>query len=296
MCVKIGIMKTLKEYLAEAGQNGSALGHFNISNLVQLRGIISACQKTGSPAMIGTSEGEADFIGFKMARAMVDAAREETGLPIFLNADHFHSFEKAKEALDAGYDSVLIDLSKEPYEKNLEITKSVVEYAREINPEISVEGELGYLVTDSSKIYKEKIEIPPESLTKPEEALKFVNETGVDRFAPAVGNLHGIAANEPKLDFELIKKIRAVLPSEVAMVLHGGSGIPDDQMREAVKLGFNNVHISTEIRVVYVDALRKMLAVAPDETTPYKIYKPVVEAVSAKTAEKLELFGCVNKI
>ena len=273
-----------------------AIGHFNISNLVQLKGILSAVKKTGVPVMIGTSEGEADFIGFKMARAMVDAVREETGLPIFLNADHFHSFEKVKEAIDAGYDSVLIDLSRENYKKNLEETKRVVEYAHSVNPAISVEGELGYLVTESSKVYKESFEIPSESLTKPEEALKYVNETGVDRFAPAVGNLHGIAANEPKLDFELIKKIRAVLPSEVAMVLHGGSGIPDDQMREAVKLGFNNIHISTEIRVAYVDALRKMLAAAPEETTPYKIYKPVIEAVASKTAEKLELFGSVNKI
>ena len=289
-------MKTLKEYLLEAGQKGVAVGHFNVSNLVQLKGVLSAVKKAAVPVMIGTSEGEADFIGFKTARAMVDAAREETGLPIFLNADHFHSFEKAKEAIDAGYDSVLIDLSREDYKKNLEETKKVVEYARSVNPAISVEGELGYLVTESSKLYKESFEIPQESLTKPEEALKFVHETGVNRFAPAVGNLHGIAANEPKLDFELIKKLRAVLPSNVAMVLHGGSGIPDDQMREAVKLGFNNIHISTEIRVTYVDALKKMLAAAPEETTPYKLYKPVIEAVSAKVSEKLELFGSINKI
>lgn len=289
-------MKTLKEYLADAAQEGWALPHFNISNLVQLRGIIKACAEKRSPVIIGTSEGEADFIGFKMARAMVNAAREETGLPIFLNADHFHSFEKAKEALDAGYDSVLIDLSKKPYGENIEETKKVVEYARESGRDTNVEGELGYLVTESSKVYKESFEIPAESLTKPEEALKYVNETGVNRFAPAVGNLHGIAATEPKLDFELIKKLRAVLPSGVAMVLHGGSGIPDDQMLEAVKLGFNNIHVSTEIRVVYVDALRKMLALAPEETTPYKIYAPVAEAVSVKVSEKLELFGSINKI
>lgn len=288
-------MKTLKEYLQEAGENKWALPHFNISNFVQLKGIIKACAENKSPVIIGTSEGEADFIGFKTARALLDAAKEETGLPIFLNADHFHSFEKAKEAIDAGYDSVLIDLSREGYKKNLEETKKVVEYAKSRNPEISVEGELGYLVTESSKIYKESFEIPPESLTKPEEALKYANETGVDRFAPAVGNLHGIAANEPKLDFELIKKIRAVLPSNVAMVLHGGSGIPDDQMREAMKLGFNNIHVSTEVRITYTDALRKILAVSPDETTPYKFYKPVVEAVSAKVSEKLELFGSIGR-
>lgn len=286
----------LKEWLNQALEEGWALPHFNVSNLVMLKGVILACARFRSPVMIGTSEGEADFIGFRQARALIGAYKAETGLPIFLNADHFKSFEKVEEAIDAGYDSVLIDLSREDYKKNIEETKKVVEYARQSGRDINVEGELGYLVTESSKIYKESFEIPPESLTKPEEALKYVQETGVDRFAPAVGNLHGIAANEPKLDFELIKKIRAVLPADVAMVLHGGSGIPDEQTREAVKLGFNNIHISTEIRAAYVDALKKMLAAAPEETTPYKIYKPVVEAVATKVSEKLEIFGSVNKI
>ncbi|MEK7599009.1 MAG: class II fructose-bisphosphate aldolase [Patescibacteria group bacterium] len=291
---------TLGEYLTTAADSGAAIGHFNISNLVQLKGILLAVKKAGVPVMIGTSEGEAEFIGLATARRLIDAAKEETGLPIFLNADHFRSFEKVKAAIDAGYDSVLIDCSKMPYQENLEITKRVVKYARSVSAsrrtEISVEGELGYLVTESSKIYKETIEIPPESLTKPEEALKFVSETGIDRIAPAVGNLHGISANEPKLDFELIKKLRAVLPADCAMVLHGGSGIPDGQVREAIKLGFNNIHISTEIRVAYVDALRKMFAAAPEETTPYKLYKPVIEAVAAKVSEKLALFGNINKI
>lgn len=289
-------MKTLKEFLQEAGESGGAVGHFNISNLMQLKGVIAACKKANLPVMIGTSEGEADFIGMRTARHLIDAYKEETGLPIFLNADHFHSFLKAKEAIDVGYDSVLIDCSKKPYHENLEETKKVVQYAKAKNPDISVEGELGYLVTESSKIYKEAVTIPPESLTKPEEALKYVEESGIDRFAPAVGNLHGIAANEPQLDFELIKKIRAVLPQDVALVMHGGSGIPDEQMKEAIELGFNNIHVSTEIRVAYVDALRKMLAAAPEETTPYKIYKPVVEAVGQKVSEKLELFGSINKV
>ena len=287
--------KNLKDYLLQALEEGWAVPHFNISNFVQLKGIISACQKFSSPVMIGTSEGEANFIGLNYARGMVDAAKKETSLPIFLNADHFHSFEKARAAIDAGYDSVLIDLSKEDYSKNVEETKKVVGYARDKNPEISIEGELGYLVTESSKIYRENVKIPPESLTKPEEALKYVQETGVDRFAPAVGNLHGIAVNEPQLDFGLIKKIRAVLPGETALVLHGGSGIPDEQVGQAINLGFNNIHISTEIRVAYVLALKQMLAAAPEETIPYKIYKPIVEAVASKVSEKLELFGSTNR-
>ena len=150
-------------------------------------------------------------------------------------------------------------------------------------------------MTDSSKVYKEVVTIPPESLTDSDAARAYVKVTGVDRFAPAVGNLHGIAANIPQLDFERIAAIRKALPSAVAMVLHGGSGIPDDQMREAVRLGFNNIHVSTEIRVAYADALRAALVKMPDETAPYKFYAPVIEAVRVKTMQKLQLFGSVNK-
>lgn len=288
--------RTLHEWLARAGREKWALPHFNISNDVQLKGIMRACMEARTPVMIGTSEGEADFIGFRTARHVIDAAEEETGLPIFLNADHFHSFEKAAAALDAGYDSALIDLSKKSPKDNSTETRRMVAEARAKHPEVSIEGELGYLVTESSKIYTEAVVIPPESLTDPDAARLFVEETGVDRFAPAVGNLHGIAANMPQLDFGRIAAIRRAVPVNVALVLHGGSGIPDDQMRRAIELGFNNIHVSTEIRVAYTDALRAALRDSPDETTPYKIYTPVIEAVRAKTLEKLQLFGSINRV
>ena len=287
---------TLHEWLERALREHWALPHFNISSDVQLKGIMFACMEARTPVMIGTSEGEADFIGFRTARHLIDAAEEETGLPIFLNADHFHSFEKVAAALDAGYDSALIDLSKKSAADNQAETCRVVAEARAKHPDASIEGELGYLVTESSKIYKEAVVIPPESLTNPAEARLFVEATGVDRFAPAVGNLHGIAANMPQLDFERIAAIRAALPVNIALVLHGGSGIPNDQMRRAIELGFNNIHVSTEVRVAYTDALRKAFRDSPEETTPYKLYKPVIEAVRAKTMEKLQLFGSVNRI
>ncbi|MBI2039052.1 MAG: ketose-bisphosphate aldolase [Candidatus Niyogibacteria bacterium] len=288
--------ETLNDWLRQAAEERWAVPHFNISNFVQLKGVLAACMEAHTPVMIGTSEGEADFIGFRMARHWIDAAEEETGLAVFLNADHFHSFEKVAAALDAGYDSALIDLSKKRVEDNSAETRRVVDHAHAKDRAISIEGELGYLVTESSKIYKEAVEIPPESLTDPDAARAFVETTGVDRFAPAVGNLHGIAANMPQLDFERIAAIRAAVPANVALVLHGGSGIPDDQMRRAIELGFNNIHVSTEIRVAYTDALRAALAAMPDETTPYKFYKPVVEAVRIKAMEKLQLFGSINRI
>jgi len=273
--------------------------HFNISDAVTLAGILEACKELKSPVMIGTSEGERKFIGGKQAIAMVRVYRDEYKLPIFFNADHHKSVSAAGEALSEGYESVHIDLSVMNLEENIKGTKEIVAYAksqtRNPNAEFSVEGEVGYLVTESSKIYKEIIEIPPESLTKPEEAARFVKETGVDRFAPAVGNLHGIAANIKKLDIARIEAIRSMI-GETAMVLHGGSGTPDEQVKEAIKAGINNIHINTELRVVYAEALRKFLFENPEETTPYKFFKPVIEAIKEKTAEKIKLFGSVNRI
>lgn len=284
----------LKDYLNKALKERWAFPHFNISDAVTLAGICEAAKELGSPILIGTSEGERKFIGLKQAVAMIRAYREEYGLPIFLNADHHKGVNTAEEAIDAGYDSIHIDLSVAKLEENIVGTKEVVEYAKLKNKNISVEGEVGYLVTESSKIYKEVIKIPPESLTKPEEAARFVKETGVNRFAPAVGNLHGIAANVKKLDIARIEAIRAVI-GDTAMVLHGGSGTPDDQIKEAIKAGINNIHINTELRVAYAGALRKFLTDHPDETTPYKFFAPVIGAIKQKTAEKIVLFGGVNR-
>ena len=202
-------------------------------------------------------------------------------MPVFLNPDHSHSIESAKEAYDAGFDSVHIDLSKLSLKENIEGTKKVVDYVKSKNPEVSVEGELGYL-RGESRIQKEIIKIKPEDLTKPEEAVSLRRKPSLDRFAGAYGNSHGISIDEPALDIERIKAVRKILPERVAMVLHGGSGIPDKEIKEAIKAGISNIHINTEIRTAYAEALRKFLTDNPEETTPYKIMAPAVEAVQKK--------------
>ena len=286
-------MKTLFEILLQARKNNLAIGHFNVSNLEQLRAIMEAAKRFNAPIMIGLSEGERKFVGLKQAVALVKSFKEEYGLPVFLNPDHSHSVESAKDAFDAGFDSVHIDLSKLPIKENIKGTKEVVDYIKSKNPEISVEGELGYL-RGKSRIQKEVIKIKPEDLTKPEEAAEFADKTGIDRFAGAYGNSHGISLDEPALDIERIRAVRKVLPEKVAMVLHGGSGIPDSQIKEAIKAGIANIHINTEIRTAYVEALRKFLADNPEETTPYKILALAVEAARKKVEEKLKLFGNIN--
>lgn len=287
---------TLHKILFKATREHWSTGHFNASELDHMRAIVEACKDVGAPAIVGTSEGEEKHFGLAEAVALRDVFHKEYGIPIFLNADHHKSVEAAKKAIGAGYDSVHIDLSKLTLEENIQGTRRVMEYARAKDPNISVEGEVGYIVTDSSQIYNKKFTVPPESLTKAEEAKEFIQKTGVDRLAIAVGNIHGISLDEPALDIERIKAIRKVIPEEVALVLHAGSGIPDDQIRAAIKAGIANIHINTELRVAFTGALKKSLMGDLNEVAMYKLDASAIEAMKKTVKEKLKLFGSINRL
>lgn len=279
----------LDNYLKEAKEKKYAIGHFNFATADVLRGIVEAAKEAGAPAvMVGTSEGEAGFIGMKEAVVLVGALRQEFDFPIFLNADHFKSFEKCKEAIDAGYDSVICDLSKLSYEENIAGTKQVVDYARSVNPDISVEGELGYL-RGSSEV-QEKIEISADDYTKPEEATDFVSKTDADRLAIVFGNIHGIVTEQDeRLDIGHLQKIASAVPN-VFLVLHGASGLTDDDVVASIKAGIVNVHFNTELRVAYREGIDKALHAKPDEAAPYKYLAPAVEDVKKIVAQKVKLF------
>jgi len=281
-------MKPLREYIDEACEKGVAIGHFNISNLEALRGIFNAAHEKNLPIIIGVSEGERDFIGVKQTVALVKSLRDEYQYPIFLNADHTYSFERVKEAVDAGFDSVIFDGTKLPLEENMKITKQCVEYAHRKNPDILLEGELGYIGASSKILDK----IPDGVvMTTPEDAKKFVVATGVDMLAPAVGNIHGMLQGgiDPALNIELIKKISTAVG--VPLVLHGASGNSAADIKAAIASGVSIVHINTEIRVAYRDAVRDSLRDNPDEVAPYKFLKPGLEAVQKVVAEKLDIFN-----
>ena len=293
-------MRALKEYLTRAKREHWAIGHFNFSTAEQLRAIVEAAAELKAPVMVATSEGEAKFVGYEQAVALVKSYQAE-GHAVWLNADHHKSFASAKQAIDAGYDTVLIDGSKLPFAENVALTRQVVEYARNLSTsdverlvEVTVEGELGYL-RGSSEV-QEKVEISPADYTKPEEATEFITQTGVDRFAPVFGNIHGIVTRqEEKLDIEHLQKI-ALAVTETFLVLHGASGLPDEQIKAAIAAGICNIHINTELRVAYHDALEKELASQPDQTTPYKILEPSFEATKELVRQKIELFSSTDKI
>ena len=284
-------MKTLREYIAEAEEKKTAIGHFNISDIVGFWAIIGAVKKLNLPTIIGVSEGERDFLGIKQIKALADSLKE-TDLPIFLNADHSYSVERIKEVVDTDFDAAIIDGAEKSFEENLKMTKDSVEYKNLKNPKILIEGELGF-IGKSSKILDElpeNAEISDETMTKPKEASEFVKETGVDLFAPAVGNIHGmIKSGNPKINIERIKILREV--TGVPLVLHGGSGITDEEFREAIKAGISIIHINTELRLAYRQALQKALSENPDEIAPYKYLRPAREAMQTVVEKRMMLFA-----
>ncbi len=285
-------MKTLRECVKEAEEKKVALGHFNISNLEGLHAIYSAAKKLNVPIVIGLSEGEEGAVGREEAVALIRALRTRDNYPIFLNADHHKSFESVKACIDAGFDCVIIDGAKLTFEENVKVTKECVDYARSISKntgrDILVEGELGYI--GSGSIVRDSIPEGAGIKTNPEEAKKFVELTGVNMLAPSVGNIHGIVkSGNPHIDTKLVAEIRKL--AGVPLVLHGGSGLTDKDFTDGIKNGISTVHINTEIRVAFVEGLKKSLAEHPDEIIPYKVSKPAQEAVEKVVYERLELFN-----
>ncbi len=285
-------MLTLKQYITHADQKHTAIGHFNISNLEGLKAIFSVARKMDVPVIIGTSESEREWIGLKQCVALVRSLREEYNYPIFLNADHTYSFEKVKEAIDAGYDSVIFDGAKLSLGDNIEETKKCVDYARSVNPEIVVEGELGYIGSSSKMLENipDDVKASLLHLTKPEDAERFVKETGVDFLAPAVGNIHGMLKHgkDPDLNIDLIKAIRE--KAGVPLVLHGGSGNTDHDFRRAIINGVAVIHINTEIRRAFRIAIEETLKKNPDEIAPYRLMENAVYEMEKVVEEKLKVF------
>jgi len=285
-------MNTLKEAMSEALVNGVALGHFNISDSSQLNGIALAAHELKVPVIIGVSEGESKFVGLQKMVAMVRAVGEEFGINVFTNADHTHSVAGCKAAIDAGMDSVIFDGSKLTAEENIASTKEVVEYANGSGREVVVEGEVGYIGT-SSKVLDEIPEDVSQVLPAPEDVKRFIDETGASAVAPAVGNLHGMlkGRTNPALNIELVKNIRATIGNETGMVLHGGSGLTDDDFKNAIAAGMNVVHINTEIRVAYRKGIEAALSENPDEVAPYRYLDQGRDAVQKVVQARLALFN-----
>jgi len=285
-------MRILSQVLAQVQKERVAIGHFNIADLVLLKGVVTAARELNVPVLVGASEGERNFMGTRQLAAVVNSLREEYDFPIFLNADHTHSLPKAVEAAKAGFDAVVFDLSTLHFEENAKQTKNAVEALKSINPAILVEGEIGD-IGSGSEIHEDG----PGSagkLTTASEAQQFVEATRIDILAPAVGNAHGmrrsmVTGQERKhLDIDRIREIKAA--TGIPLTLHGGSGTADKDLKMAIHAGINIVHINTEIRLAWRQGLEYGLGQREDEVVPYKILPAAVASVQQVVSSRLSLF------
>ena len=286
-------MHSLSKLLEQSQTSGVAIGHFNVSDLVLLKAVVSSALELQVPVMVGVSEGERQFIGTRQISALVHSYRDECDFPIFLNADHTHSLESAIEAVKCGFDAITFDRSALPFEQNISETQRAIETLKSISPSLLVEGEIGEIGT-GSEIHDEGVS-EPTPLTTPEEARQFVAATRVDILAPAVGNRHGLVKSmvwgttKKHLDVELIGRIKSAVG--IPLTLHGGSGTDDADLQDAITAGINIVHINTELRVAWRRGLEGGLAQDIDQVVPYKILPFAVESVKRVVHSRLQLFN-----
>jgi ketose-bisphosphate aldolase len=278
--------KSNKYLLAQARKGKYAIGAFNASGSEQIEAIIRGAINSKAPGLIvATSEGEGKFVGFKQAKALIDAWKTVVEFPIYLHLDHGKSFEIIQQAIEAGYDSVHYDCSELTIEENINELKRAVAYAHKKN--VFVEGELGFLRGKSQ--VQEIVEVNEKDMTDPKVALDFAKKTGIDSLAVIIGNFHGIATvSGEHLNIERLKEISKII--NIPLVLHGGSGIPNEEIKIAIGLGISKINVNTEIRVAFTEGLKEAIAKNPGETTPYKIFPLAIEAVGNVVKEKIGVF------
>ncbi len=282
----------LREHILKAHTTHTAIGHFNVSTLDGVWAVVDAATELNLPVIIGVSEGERDYVGVHEIAAIVKSIREHRQQPVFLNADHTYSFERVKEAIDAGFDSVIFDGAQLSFEENVKVAKKCVAYAKQSGRDVLVEGELGFIGT-SSKILDaipEGAIVGDANMTTPDMAARFVKETGVDMLAPAVGNIHGVVrGGDPALNSGRVKEIGDA--TGVPLVLHGASGNSADDIRGTIKAGVAIVHVNTELRIAYRSGLIKAFSEQPDEIAPYKYLKSAKLAMQKVVVDKLRIIA-----
>jgi fructose-bisphosphate aldolase class II len=306
------LLVSAKEILEKAKREHYAVGAFNINNMEILQGIMNACKKTSSPAIIGVSEGAISYAGFNFIILMVKTSTDENGLPVALHLDHGKNIDTIAKCINGGFTSVMIDGSHLNFEENIKITKEVVQIAKPRG--ISVEGELGRLIGVEDMVSVDEKEA---ILTDPEAAEEFVEKTGVDSLAIAIGTSHGAYKfkGEPKIDIERLKQIKAKV--DIPLVLHGASsvpawvleratkhgaklsgakGVPEEAIKESIKYGICKVNIDTDIRLALVGAIREVFDEKPEEFDPRKYLGPGREAIEKIVLEKIDLLGSSSKV
>lgn len=279
---------SLNEVLLPAKKQRYAVGAFNINNLEAIQAIIASAEEENSPIVIQASKGAIKYMGVELAAALGLTAAKMTHLPVVLHLDHGQDFEIVMECIRNGFSSVMVDGSRYPLEENIALTKKVVEAAHAVG--VSVEAELGHIGSDG-QIFTDKDR--ETAFTKPEEAAHFVEVTKVDALAIAIGSVHGPYKGEPELDFTRLKAIAAAI--DIPLVLHGASGISDEDIQKAISLGIAKVNINTDFMLAYTEKMREILAANKEMYDPRKVSGPAREAMVEVMRHKIRVLGSSNK-
>lgn len=277
------------DLIGQAHRDGYAIGSFNINNMEILQAVITAAELERSPVMVQTSQGAIKYAGADYLAAMVRVAAAKATVPVALHLDHGTDFDVAVRCLREGWTSLMYDGSKHPLEENIARTRKVVEIAHAVG--VSVEGELGKIGGVEEHIVVSEREA---LFTDPDEAETFVKDTGVDYLAVAIGTAHGLYKGRPDLDFPRLQAIHERVG--IPIVLHGGSGVPEDQIKEAIRLGVAKINIDTELRQAFLQAMREKLAENPDELDPRKVLGPGRDAMVERVREKMRFFGSSGRV
>ena len=279
---------TVAELLKKAEEGKYAVGAFNCNNMEIVQAIITAAEAERAPVIIQASQGAIKYAGLEWVAGMAKLAAERAKVPVAIHLDHGTSFEQCVKCIRAGFSSVMIDGSKLPFEENVALTNKVVEVARAVG--VSVEAELGKIGGTEDDISVDEREA---MLTDPDEAKEFVERTKVDSLAVAIGTAHGQYKGKPELDFDRLEKIKKLV--KIPIVLHGSSGVPDEDIRRAISLGVSKVNIDTNIREAFTNTMRRILNEKPKEIDPRKVLGPAREAAVEVIREKIRLFGTSGK-
>jgi fructose-bisphosphate aldolase class II len=278
----------MNEFLPKAKEKKFAVGQFNMNNLEFAQAIADAAAELNSPFIYGVSEGALKYMGMEYTVAIAKAAAEKTGLPIALHLDHGSSFEVAMACIRAGFSSVMFDGSHYPLEENIRLTKEIVKAAHAMG--VSVEGELGTIGGVEDDL---SVDEADAALAKPEEAIYFYEETGVDALAIAVGTAHGMYSGEPNIRYDIIEAVASKVP--VPIVLHGGSGVPDESIRKSIAAGVGKINVNTENQVACTAKIREILGNDAKVIDPRKYLGPARTAMIEVVKSKILLFGSANQ-
>lgn len=281
-----------RRYLEKAKSEKFAIGAFNAGNIESLKAIVQAGNKLQSPIIVECSPGEVEHFGISQIVSLIKAYEEQFQIPIILNLDHGTDPILIKKAVDGGFDYVHFDGGTVPFEQAIKIGKELAEYAH--SKEVVIEGEIDHIEGSSADHTDSSPDVDSKLYTKPEQAREFIEKTDIDVFASFVGNLHGIYAENKKLNLDLLKQIQDFVPSTY-LSLHGGSGIIEEDIKKAIQIGIVKINVNSEIRISFKMVLQDVLNNS-NEIAPYKFMKKPIEEMQKVVEGKIKMFGSAGKI